>query len=534
MTASPTPFAVTGSAVRAAEEPLLAAGQGAALMRCAAWGLAQHVLRVLRGRGPVAGATVAALVGTGNNGGDALWALALLRRRGVAAVAVPIARDEHGAPRWHAEGWAALRAAGGTAADVVPARADVVVDGMLGTGFRGEFAVPDAARGLPAGAAVVACDVPSGVDADTGEVRGGGVRAEVTVTFGALKTGLLLGDGADLAGDVRLVDIGLGPHLPSTPPERLRVMDGPTAARLHPAPAADGHKYTRGVVGVVAGSARYPGAAVLSTSGALEAGAGMAHHAGPATTRAAVIAAHPEALVSAEGPAPERTDAWVVGPGLDTEDDARERFIRVRDAVLANPRAALVVDASALTLVTAEDLAALRDAGARVVLTPHAGEWARLTERIPVPGADGAGHASDELARLRAWSAAHGAAVLLKGPRTLVVAPDGEAWLMGEGGPELGVGGTGDVLSGVLGAVLAADAARRARAAEEEGASCGAGEVGHVPTLASLAAAAAWLHARAGADQAREGRMTAGTLPAAVGATVARMWWGEACGTRAD
>ena len=503
-----------GSAVRAAEAPLLAAGRGPAMMRDAAWALAEHAASLLRARGPVAGTTVAALVGPGNNGGDALFALAFLRRRGVAAVAVPVRRDDDGAPRWHAEGWAALRAAGGRRADAVPAAAALVIDGMLGTGFAGEFTLPPAARALPRDAVVLACDVPSGVDADTGEVRGEALRADATVTFGALKTGLLVGEGAALAGEVHPVDIGLGPHLPTSPAHRLRLADEAAVRAAHPAPAPDAHKYTRGLVAVAAGSPRYPGAAVLSCSGALHAGAGMVHHAGPEATRDRVLAAHPEALVSAEGPAPDRADAWVAGPGLDTQDDARRRWEGVLSALAERPEAALVADASALELVTAAQLRALREAGTPVVLTPHAGEWARLRERLPADGAD----AADPLAALRAWSAAHGATVLLKGPRTLTVQPDGEAWLVADGGPELAMGGTGDVLSGAIGAVLAADVARRSRARR-------AGEdPGPAPT-ARLAAAAAWLHAQAGADQARAGRITTATLPAALGAVTARLWW---------
>ena len=149
-----------------------------------------------------------------------------------------------------------------------------------------------------------------------------------------------------------------------------------------------------------------------------------------------------------------------------------------------------------------------------MVLTPHAGEWSRLRERVPADGAD----AADPLAALRVWTAAHGATVLLKGPRTLVVAADGEAWVVTGGGPDLAMGGTGDVLSGAIGAVLAADVARRSRARR-------AGEdPGPAPT-ARLAAAAAWLHAQAGADQARAGRITTATLPTALGARVARLWW---------
>lgn len=506
--------AVPGSAVRAAEEPLLAAGRGPELMRTAAWALAERAAALLRARGPVAGATVAALVGSGNNGGDALFALAFLRRRGVAAVAVPVRRDDTGVPRWHTEGWAALEAAGGRRAAAVPAHAALVVDGMLGTGFTGTFALPAPARSLPAGALVLACDVPSGLDADTGQVRGEALRADATVTFGALKTGLLLGEGPALAGEVHALDLGLGTHLPASPGERLLVTDEAAARAAHPAPAPDAHKYTRGLVAVAAGSARYPGAAVLSCAGALHAGAGLVHHAGPQATRDRVLDAHPEALVSAEGPEPARADAWVAGPGLDTGEDARHRWVRVLAALAERPDAALVADASALDLVTAAELRVLREAGTPVVLTPHAGEWARLRQRLPAAGAD----AVDPVAGLRAWSAAHGSTVLLKGPRTLVVQPDGEAHLVSGGGPELAMGGTGDVLCGAVGAVLAADVARRARARRS------GQEPGPSPT-AALAAAAAWLHACAGAAQAREGRLTTATLPAALGAATARLWW---------
>lgn len=520
----------TGTDVRAAERPLLDEGRGEALMRTAAWGLAEHVAAELRARGPVAGATVAALVGPGNNGGDALWALAFLRRRGVEAVAVPVRRDEAGEPVWHAAGWAALQAAGGRRSTAVPARAAVVVDAMLGTGARGGFTLPEPARHLPSGAAVVACDLPSGVDADTGAVPGEALAADLTVTFGASKTGLLLGAGPGRAGRVVCVDIGLGPHLPADPAAGLHVVDDDAVARLHPAPARDAHKYTRGVVGVVAGSERYPGAAVLAVGGILAGGAGMAHHGGPARAGDLVLAAHPAALTSADGPAPERADAWVLGPGLGDGDGARERVRATVAAVLASGAdgdrgpAALVVDASALDLVAGEDLAALTAASARTVITPHAGEWARLRGRLPVPAADAVDVDEDgagELARLRAWTAARGVTVLLKGPASLAVAPDGQAWLMRDGGPQLGVAGTGDVLAGALGAVLAAETARARRGGDERHGAARGGR----PSPAALAAAAAWLHARAGVRQAADGRATADTLPAALGDVVARRWW---------
>ena len=179
--------AYTGTAVRSAERPFLDVGQGDSLMRRAAWGLASVVLRELHALGPVAGTTVAALVGTGNNGGDALWTLSFLRRRGVKAVAVPTGKTMHEA------GLAALRRAGGRVAERVPEDATLLIDGVLGTGARGGWEPPRVPEGV---AVVVACDLPSGVDADTGHVAGGVIPADVTVTFGALKTGLMVGAGA--------------------------------------------------------------------------------------------------------------------------------------------------------------------------------------------------------------------------------------------------------------------------------------------------------------------------------------------------
>ena len=513
-------FAVTGSAVRAAERPLLEAGRGEELMRCAAWALAQHVVEVLRERtGRVAGTRAAALVGSGNNGGDALWALAFLRRRAVACTAVPTSRDEQGAPRLHAGGAAALRAAGGRLADAVPAEVDVVIDGILGTGAAGEVVLPAAARTVPAGAAVVACDVPTGVDADTGQVAGEVLAADSTVTFGALKNGLLLGDGAAASGTVHVVDIGLGPHLPTAPADRLPLMDAARAAELLPAPAPDAHKYRRGLVCVAAGSPRYPGAALLSVGGALAAGAGMVHLAAPDSVRAAGLTAWPEAVGGTEPSAAERTHAWVVGPGLDTDDAARPRLDAVLDAAVGRRGGAVVLDASALELVTAADLARLRAAGVQAVLTPHAGEWVHLTQRLGT--APGGSHGED----LRSFAAATGAVVLLKGPQTLVAAPSGTLWCVRDGGPELAVAGTGDVLSGILGAVLAAAVARAERHGRTAVDGSDAAPVDG-DRAAALAAAGAWLHAAGAARLATRTLVRASGLHEGVADVLGDLWRG--------
>ncbi|MET9642230.1 NAD(P)H-hydrate dehydratase [Streptomyces syringium] len=422
--------------VRAAERALMAELPEGALMQRAAAGLAAACADLL---GKVYGARVALLVGSGDNGGDALYAGARLARRGAGVGAVLLAPD-----RAHPGGLAALRAAGGRVAsaeegDHVVRRADLVVDGIVGIGGKG--GLRPAAESLvaaAAGALVVAVDLPSGVDADTGEVRGTAVRADATVTFGTYKPGLLIDPARDHAGALRLVDIGL--RLPDEPDvEALQHAD---VAGLLPSPSAESDKYRRGVVGVVAGSDRYPGAAVLSVAGALHGGAGAVRYVGPAAD--AVISRFPETLVSAGPPSKAgRVQAWVVGPGLG--DDARAR--RAVDDVLASD-VPVLVDADGLHLVSVD---ALRARSAATVLTPHAGEAAALL---------GCSREDVESARLesaRALAERFGATALLKGSTTVVACASGKAVRVNPTGtPWLATAGSGDVLSGLTGSLLAA------------------------------------------------------------------------------
>ncbi|MFE0043130.1 NAD(P)H-hydrate dehydratase [Streptomyces albireticuli] len=424
--------------VRAAERALMAQLPQGALMQRAAAGLAAACSDLL---GRTYGARVALLVGSGDNGGDALYAGARLARRGAGVTAVLLSPE-----RAHQGGLAALRAAGGRVAsaedgDRAVRRADLVVDGIVGIGGRGGLR-PEAEALLSAaeGALVLAVDLPSGVDADTGEVRGATVRADATVTFGAYKPGLLVDPARERAGALRLIDIGLGPHLPRRPEaEALQHAD---VAALLPRPAAESDKYRRGVVGVVAGSARYPGAAVLAVAGALHGGAGAVRYAGPAAD--AVVARFPETLVS-EGPPSKagRVQAWVVGPGAG--DDAAAR--RALDDVLASD-VPVLVDADGLRLLSEE---AVRARGAETVLTPHAGEAAALlgVTRTRVEAA--------RLAAARELAARFGATTLLKGSTTVVAAPGRTAVRVNPTGtPWLATAGSGDVLSGVTGSLLAA------------------------------------------------------------------------------
>ncbi|MFI7012738.1 NAD(P)H-hydrate dehydratase [Streptomyces sp. NPDC050164] len=434
--------------VRTAERELMARLPEGALMQRAAAGLAAACADLL---GRVYGSRVVLLVGSGDNGGDALYAGARLARRGAGVTAVLLAPE-----RAHVGGLAALRRAGGRVVSAgggaeggsgiagapgveeLVERADLVVDGIVGIGGKGGLrpdAVPLAAAAERSRGAVVAVDLPSGVDADTGEVRGAAVRADLTVTFGTHKPGLLIDPAREYAGSVRLVDIGL--ELPVEP--ELEALQHADVARLLPVPRAESDKYRRGVVGIAAGSARYPGAAVLAVAGALRGGAGAVRYVGPAGD--AVIARFPETLVSDQGPKHAgRVQAWVVGPGAG--DDAAT----VGEVLAAD--VPVLVDADGLRLAEAGVVRARR---APTLMTPHAGEAAALL------GVDRGEVEGGRLAAVRELAGRYGATVLLKGSTTLVadsgggvlrVNPTGTSWLA--------TAGSGDVLSGLAGSLLAA------------------------------------------------------------------------------
>jgi hydroxyethylthiazole kinase-like uncharacterized protein yjeF len=345
--------------------------------------------------------------------------------------------------------------------------ADLVIDGLLGIGGKGGLREPFATLAqLAANSAgtVLAVDLPSGIDADTGEVEGPAVLADVTVTFGALKPGLLIDPGSGHAGVVELVDIGLRPYLES-PPEASAAQAADIAGLL-PRPGAESDKYRRGVLGLLAGSDRYTGAALLATGGAVNGGAGMVRLVTAPGAAAAVRLVHPEVVITAlpgeaadrseekDLPAGERTfqfpddvgrvQAWVAGPGMGTDEAARDRLARVLATDLP-----VLIDADGLGL-----LAAHRDLlprAAPTLLTPHAGELGRLLQ------ADPADVAARRLEHARRAADQFGACVLLKGSTTVVAPPHqldpvlinttGTSWLA--------TAGTGDVLAGLAGALLA-------------------------------------------------------------------------------
>jgi hydroxyethylthiazole kinase-like uncharacterized protein yjeF len=562
-----------------------------ALMQRAAAGLASvcaGVLRTAQGGGRIYGSRVVVLAGTGDNGGDALYAGALLARRGASVTAILAGS------RAHEGGRDALRAAGGRIIAIVPwaagaasraasaaafpapdtqapaptaplpvapppvappspapqpppptaatrvnlpqvprpatappaaaaetrmdlprvrfepkgppaprpgerddvtrpdigrmarfapghdvrhaiGHADLIIDGLLGIGGQGGLREPYATLAHYAAnstGVTVAVDLPSGINADTGAVDGPAVMADVTVTFGACKPGLLIDPGARHAGVVQVVDIGLGPHLDLPDASAPRSAD---IASLIPRPAPDSDKYRRGVVGLLAGSDRYTGAAILATGGAVRGGAGMVRLVTAQRAADAVRLEWPEAVITptsslpagparapgtgtapASGPGSTatmpmefpavvgRVQAWVAGPGMGTSDEAAERL-----SALLRTGLPVLVDADGLTLLSLSPR--LLPRSAPTLLTPHAGELGRLL------GADPGEVERRRLEHARAAARKFGACVLLKGSTTVVAQPgERDPVLVSTTGTSwLATAGTGDVLSGLAGALLA-------------------------------------------------------------------------------
>jgi hydroxyethylthiazole kinase-like uncharacterized protein yjeF len=455
-----------------------------ALMQRAAFGLAVHIARVLQEHvGRVSGSRVVALVGPGNNGGDALFACAELARRGASVAAIAVAESVH------TDGVAALHRAGGRVfamadAAVLLRGADVVVDGIIGIGGRGAVRPP--ARdllGLLGECPVVAVDVPSGIDADTGAVAIASIAADLTVTFGCYKPGLLLAPGRERCGEVTVVDIGLTKALDGV---SSFVFEREDVVRWVPLPGLGEYKYSRGVACLRVGSVQYPGAGLLSVGAARAADIGMVVVIPPAPDD--VHAVYPDVVV-AESSA--RVTAICVGPGIGRGDDAAAAVASVMHADVP-----IILDADALHVVSID---ALRERGARggvTVLTPHEGEFRAL-------GFDGG------VDRRAAACAAAGdlrSVVVLKGPGTVVASPTGESYLDARTTPALGTAGSGDVLAGLLTGLLAGAHSR--------------GEVPDVSAAAECAAAAVWLHSAAGRGAQALGAVHAPDLVAALGGVI--------------
>ena len=421
--------------IRAAESAAMRGTDDTALMMRAATGLAVEVARELRGMtGHVSGRRVLILAGAGNNGGDALFAGAWLAARGVSVVWSAVLSTHH------RSGAQALSAAGGrkVSLDAVPGLlgdVDIVLDGVLGIG--GRPGLPASLVEVSAALAqhrtpVIAVDLPSGLTADAATADPGThLDSRVTVTFGARKLCQVLQPAAATCGDLRFVDIGLDMSGP-----KLRCWEPGDVAALWPVPGPRSDKYSRGVVGVDAGSSDYPGAGLLATTGATYAGAGMVRYLGDEQVGRFVVAHLPNIVV-----APGRVQAAVLGPGWGKHPNG----LGAVTGWLSGTDVPVLIDADGLRYLPRGHL------GARTLLTPHAGELARLLscDRRTVE--------TDPLAAVRAGVSQTGATVLLKGATQLVAGPDDEVIDVAVPGPAwTGQAGSGDVLSGVIGALLAA------------------------------------------------------------------------------
>lgn len=436
--------------VRATEDRVRAGLPDGELMQRAATGLAEVVAQRAKELGAV---RIVILAGPGDNGGDALFAAARLGRDHEHAVQVVVAAE-----RPHPAGLAAVQTSGVPALLVehpdgpLPeqvalalAEADLVVDGLLGIGGRpGLGGVMAAlAREVPDAAYLVAVDLPSGTDPAGLQPPADAVLADETVTFGMLKPVHLLPATERAVGRLTAVDIGV----PMTGPPVVERIEPADVAALWPVPTEADHKYSRGVLGVAAGSDDYPGAALLCAATAVESGAGMVRYLGPRRCENLVLAACPE-VVPGEG----QVQAWVVGPGSPDPEVVRRVLVS---------RVPCVVDAGALEMLAGLVL----DGGPRqtpTLLTPHGGELARLLTALGEE-AERADVQRDPLGSARRAAARTGCTVLLKGSTTIVVDPDPAVPVrsQADGPPWLATAGSGDVLAGLAGMLLAAGLAAR-------------------------------------------------------------------------
>jgi hydroxyethylthiazole kinase-like uncharacterized protein yjeF len=424
------------------------------LMERAGAGLADEVRRrVPDGR-------VVVVAGKGNNGGDGLVVARLLRESGREVDVLLLAAGDalSGDARTNLERLPEPAACPFEAGALAGAAG--IVDAVLGTGFTGEPREPArsaiaAINDAAADTVVLACDVPSGVDASTGEIAGDAVRADATVTFHAAKPGLWISPGKTHAGEVTVIDIGIPEGAPVTPSVGLiapAVLDG-VPHRAH-----DATKFAAGALMVCGGSTGLTGAPCMAAEAAMRAGAGYVTALVPGSLN---LVFEQRLLEVMSVPLPdkdgtltqpalevalertERADALVLGPGLGRKPGTF-KLVRKLAAAVAVP---LLLDADGLN-AHAGRLESLAERPAATILTPHAGELARLLE------SDSAEIAAHRLRCVRDAAVRADAVVLLKGDDTIVAAPDGRAGISRGGAPALATAGTGDVLSGVIGAYL--------------------------------------------------------------------------------
>lgn len=425
-----------------------------------------------RGTASVGGTTggrTVVITGAGNNGGDGYAVARLLHCAGrqVRVVAVASPDSLSGDAATQASIWSRL---GGSTSPFSPSslegerRGDVIVDALLGTGLsrppEGAYAEAIEAmnRARSQGATVVSVDLPSGLSADTGRAPGSVVRADRTVTFGTLKRGLVLHPGADWAGELEVADISIPPDVLRAISPTVRLLEEEPLRRLLPMHQADSHKGSYGHVLVVAGSDGKTGAAALSARAALVGGAGLVTVASrpvgiaPILSHAMELMGQPlpgsgplgdgdeEALVEAS----QKKAAILVGPGIPRGSGTASLLGKW----MAKVRLPFVLDADALNAL-AGHTDCLKRAQGDVVITPHPGEMARLV------GCSIEEVQADRIDLARAFAEAHGCTVILKGARTVVASAGGDVAICPTGNPGMATAGSGDVLGGLVAALLA-------------------------------------------------------------------------------
>jgi ADP-dependent NAD(P)H-hydrate dehydratase / NAD(P)H-hydrate epimerase len=443
---------------------------GATLMENAGRGAAEAIAAALPALGaPRRGARVVVVCGKGGNGGDGFVVARWLKRRGAAPSVVlacpPTEVGDDARLKLEAlrpTGIRPLRFEDDRAIAALLARAHVVIDALLGTGSRGAPG-GEVARAIElvnaSGRPVVALDIPSGLPADGGAPAGVAIRASMTLTFGGLKRGLLAAPGDELAGRVSVIAIGV-PEAEVARGVTTFLLEARDVAPHFPSRARAAHKGTYGHLLLVAGSLGKTGAAALGAAAAMRSGSGLVTVATPASQQP-IIAGH--VLEAMTEPLPETSartlalkarevvaelaaarDAVAIGPGLGLEEETRQ-VVRSLVQELDKP---MVVDADALTAL-AGHLELLRAAPSARCLTPHPGEMARML------GVGVSEIQRDRLETARAFATRYRAHVVLKGSRSVIAVPDGRVFVNPTGNPGMASGGTGDVLTGMLGAFLA-------------------------------------------------------------------------------
>lgn len=487
--------------VRQAEAKVVAEHPHGALMKKAAGEVSDTTVEFLLARGAKVEETrILGLVGGGDNGGDCLYALSYLAKLGYPCLALLLSGKPHEkalAAAEKAEVTIERVDLAGSARQIarLAARraraAQVWIDGLVGTGVNGKLREPLAQvaaelthlyESRSSKVLRVAIDIPSGIFTDDGRLPGPFLGADVTVTMGGHKSSCLLPPAAYHFGKVRLVDLGLQMKEP-----RLARLEAADAGALWPVPGPEDHKYTRGVVQVVAGSAAFPLTGVMCVEGAGRAGAGMVRYVGPEDAAFAILSRFPEA-VSGAG----KHQCLLVGPGIDPKDSSRVREAVNQAVQAATSGIPLVLDAGAIDLYT--EITSQIPGGTlnhRTVLTPHAGEAARLLSALGAGGGRGGVSRAEVEASPAAWvqylADKTGATVLLKGAVTLIASAGGTMFSQAGAPYWTGTAGSGDVLAGITAAVLAQHQAR----AEQSGHQLSASRV------SAAVASAAWVHAMA-------------------------------------